>query len=310
MISASSLICEAREPLTTFVRAVSPEVKVQKVALYALSAASGLSSCVSLLAPALSAASLWTAGLFVPLAGFSLVTAFVARLLKDYDNPIDLYQMRQEAKQMSYESLIYEHGSLNPINAHEIVDPFSLQKKFEKSCEGKPLSKILDKTPLTQILSASLLSQKTLRRLCIAELYQLSCIDQLFERVDGIDWYELSRYGAISSKELETLEKLHSTFKKVDLDYRSKLFELHTECMGRRSFVLLDLEQREKKAQEDLSYGYGQTRRGSLAGRLVSIGLVNFSSPFILSSHFRWLIVIYPSREHHINFFLTKSLIL
>jgi hypothetical protein len=259
-MSVDAIVWQAQAPLIDFARGVSSEVRVQRLALKALSLFSASLACIVVASSLAGVVVLSTSLLFLPLSALAYLSLQASLKVKDYSDPIELQSMKDEALTMGYLELLSEHESVEKILEHNILDILDLRAKFLLIHKGKNLSQILQDAPLTYVLKNKILTKEYIRGLFYDELVNQKEIKDLYSALEDMGINELKRFDVISVGEYEQLEELFAKSEKNDSLYRSNLLHLNSLFFGRRESVLEDLDRREKRAKEDLQKAHSQDK--------------------------------------------------
>ena len=255
-MSIYALVKQAELPFVEFSEVFSTEIKIRKIALVAISAVSALLACGTFSAILIGTFSFSFSLVSLPFFSISFLSFKASTRLKNYEDPLELYAMKEEAKCMSFSELIEEYQEIDSILSHNIVDLLILRSKFNLECDGKSLSEILAKTPLSYIRKYDLMTKESLKMLFQEELSEIVDIFDLFDRLKDLG--ELKKFEVISVENYEFFESLYKQEETIQVEKRSSLISLNTRFLGRRECILADLERKEKRTKEELQKSYSQ----------------------------------------------------
>jgi len=264
-MSVEAIVWQAQAPLMELVEGVSAEVKVQRLALVALSFFSATLACSVISSSLVGIVTLSTSLLSIPLAALAYLSFQVSSKLKDYNDPLELQSMKEEAKSMGFLELEREHQGVGNIITHDIVEVLDLRAKFLLLHQGKDLAQILQDAPLSYVTKNNLLSKEYIRGLFYDELLKKADIKALYSSLADMGINELMRFGVISRKEYERFEELFAKSEKIESLHRSNLLHLNSLFLGRRESILADLDRKEEKAKDSLQRAHSQPKPTSFS---------------------------------------------
>ncbi len=272
-----SIARQAQIPLIEFAKTVSLEIKLQKVALAALSFLSASLACVLVAFSLVGMVSLSTSLISFPLIVLAYLSFQSSFRIKDYEDPLELQRMKELAKSMNFLDLVEEHQGIEPILSHNILDLLELRSKFLLQHAGKELADLMQEVTLFYIGKYNLMTKGYLRGMFYEELSKKIEINDLYNTLEDMGMNELKRFDVISIKEYEDFESLLAKEDELASWQRATLLQINSQFLGRRESILADLEMKEKKAKEDLQTAHSQKKPTlfsvvrSLQGQLRSI---------------------------------------
>jgi hypothetical protein len=163
-------------------------------------------------------------------------------LLKDYENPKELADMRQKAEKLSFEKILGQH-SLNNTTKYAIVNPVVLQQKFEDQYKKMPLSQLIQKHPFSTIEKHHLASKEFLRKLLGKELETLDV-----RNLQKGFLQECCREEILSRDLLQKFETLSEKAQAESLRQTQKNTEIDQKYSQRQERLLQNLALEEQKA--------------------------------------------------------------
>ncbi len=259
-MTIEALIHDIKAPCLVLLENLSSDIKIQKIALAALSAVSALLASSVVAAVSTGVFSFSLLPICIPFAACSFLAFQILADLKDYNDPLELHAMREKAKILQFSEILQEHGSLEKVFAYKIIDPTQLRAKFFLEQEEALLSKLLSTSSFSSLKKYHLLSLEKAKELFVKEMREMENVSALYERFSAPVLYELAKENVIESNVYEALEECLVHEEKVAEEKRQKLINIHLSYLERRECILAELERKEKKGQDDIHKAYASSK--------------------------------------------------
>lgn len=216
-----------------------------RIAGYTLSALSAIAGTVGLIASAKKNKNTDFFPLAFGLTAISPAVFLATWSLKDYENPKELSLMRKKAMGMSFEKILQEH-KLTKIAQYAVVEPLTLQEKFQDQYSAELLSKVIAKHSFSTIKKYNLAAMPYLRQLLGKELNTTY--------LENLNWDFLKKCyheGILPEGLLGNLEVLSNRAQILPATYERIKGEIHQRYPQRTEQLLQNLILKEKKALQE-----------------------------------------------------------
>jgi hypothetical protein len=225
------------------------DAKIKRAALYVFAAIAVLAGVAVITLSALSIVAWPVALVSIPLFAASAYLLYRASQIKDYEDPVELQQMRQQALNLSFTQLLKEH-TLENIQKYQIVSHELLQQKFQEETQFDSFLSIIRKYTLRMILIYDLVPLENLRRKFAQDLKKIRVWDFNIQ----FSLSDLSRYDIITEEQYRILSDLCTHVDEQDRQFHATAAGIDLKYVNRQERLLDRLHQKSlaahKRAQE------------------------------------------------------------